>query len=426
LLLYNSFMGALARVVRQRRSTVLRAIAQGIEEDQPDDPALRMLCEHGYFVPRGLDEVDLVTQIIRQERDERGFNLILMPHENCNFRCTYCYEEFKRGKMNRDVVESLKRFVDRSVSDWEGMTVQWFGGEPLLALDLIEELSDSFMASCERHGTPYWAGITTNGYLLTSNVIRTLFDARLRRFQITLDGPEAVHNARRRLANSTGTYGRVLANLKGLRGFSEDFVIRLRVNFDPDSIDSIKRWLPRIARIFADDSRFAIDFQAVGHWGGANDDRTDVFERDAAIRARLDLFEAAFAASFARTTMQGLLSSHGCACYAGRESSVVVGADGTLYRCTIAFDDPRNHVGRITRDGRLLIDQDRWAPWARPDAPLTPKCAACWLHPACQGRTCPLTALNSGAPLCPASVAHMQELLELAAYGQRVSEPARA
>jgi uncharacterized protein len=255
-------------------------------------------------------------------------------------------------------------------------------------------------------------------------VVRTLLDARVRRFQITLDGPEAVHNARRRLANNTGTYGRILANLKRLRGFSEDFVVRLRVNFDPDSIDSIKPWLGRIARIFAGDSRFAIDFQAVGHWGGANDDRTNVFEHDSAVRARLDLFEAALAASFSSATIQGLLSSHGCACYAGRESSVVVGADGTLYRCTIAFDDPRNHVGRIARDGRLMIDQDRWELWARPDAPPPPKCAACWLQAACQGRTCPLTTLNSGAPLCPASSAYMQDLLELSAYGQRLSKPA--
>ncbi len=31
--------------------------------------------------------------------------LILMPTEQCNFRCTYCYEDFAIGKMSKSTIQ---------------------------------------------------------------------------------------------------------------------------------------------------------------------------------------------------------------------------------------------------------------------------------------------------------------------------------
>ncbi len=37
--------------------------------------------------------------------------LILYPTEQCNFRCTYCYENFDIGKMSESVQLSVKKLI---------------------------------------------------------------------------------------------------------------------------------------------------------------------------------------------------------------------------------------------------------------------------------------------------------------------------
>lgn len=44
--------------------------------------------------------------------DNRVFHLILLPTEQCNFRCVYCYENFKIGRMQRSIVEAVKKLLE--------------------------------------------------------------------------------------------------------------------------------------------------------------------------------------------------------------------------------------------------------------------------------------------------------------------------
>ena len=37
----------------------------------------------------------------------RRLQLILMPTEQCNFRCTYCYESFSNGRMSQEVQDGV-------------------------------------------------------------------------------------------------------------------------------------------------------------------------------------------------------------------------------------------------------------------------------------------------------------------------------
>jgi uncharacterized protein len=420
LLIVNSFMGAMTRILPGFREAVLHAIDHGIEQDIPDDPTVRELCEHGYFVKTSVEEHQIVSKILERERD-RGFSLILLPHENCNFRCVYCYEKFERGKMSDSVSKGLKNLVDKNAKKWGSLAVQWFGGEPLLARSVIRDLSDSFIETCTRDRIPYNAGITTNAYLLSKDVARMLLDRRVRRFQITLDGPEKAHNSRRHLINGNGTYAQVLNNLKALQEYADDFIVRLRVNFDPQSIDLIESWLTEIAPLFAHDRRFAISFHPIGRWGGPNDSALTVCDADSGVEAKLALFESALTQGFAGGTFREFLASHGSTCYAGKDSSVVVGSDGRLYKCTVAFDDERNHVGWLSEEGELKVHTERWNLWTHTENLDTGKCDRCWFNAACQSRTCPLVALDSGSPPCPSTRKEMEGIVQITAYGHRMN-----
>lgn len=421
LLLCNSFMGAVCRIPEKGKSEVLNAIEAGISDLSETSDEIKKLCENGYFVDASLDETGIVHDILELERDTRGFSLILLPHENCNFRCVYCYEKFERNKMERHIVDGIKLFVEKNLSTWGSLAVQWFGGEPLLGKDVIRELSDSFIKSSVEQGVNYTAGMTTNAYLLTKDVARMLLDRKVNRFQITLDGPAGAHNARRHLVNGKGTYETVFNNLVALKSFPDKYIVRLRVNFDVDSIDLIQEWLTEIAPVFASDPRFAISFHPIGKWGGPNDNSLNVCNEDFAKEAKLNLFESAFHNGFAKTTYKDFLSSHGASCYAGKDSSVVIGSNGRLYKCTVAFDDERNHVGWISNDGELLVEKAKWNLWTKTSTLETGKCTTCWFHASCESRTCPLVALDNGTPPCPSSPKEMQDMLELSVYGERLT-----
>ena len=52
-------------------------------------------------------------------------------------------------------------------------------------------------------------------------------------------------------------------------------------------------------------------------------------------------------------------------CYAAKPNAWVIRSNGTLSKCTVGFEDPRNDVGRVSRDGSFDLGTDRRPPWTR-------------------------------------------------------------
>jgi uncharacterized protein len=116
---------------------------------------------------------------------------------------------------------------------------------------------------------------------------------------------------------------------------------------------------------------------------------------------------------------------HGNVCYAGKESSIVVRSDGKICKCTVALEDPRNHVGQLTKDGQLHIDQSIWNLWVKLDDKEDSKCGSCSFGAACQSRACPLIAINEKEPPCPMTKSQYESLVKLAAFGKLIDVPVR-
>jgi len=173
------------------------------------------------------------------------------------------------------------------------------------------------------------------------------------------------------------------------------------VNFDRKNSTHMDTFLNEIAPIFRGDSRFALEFHPVGKWGGPNDTRLEICDGDSVEDVSRTLTEKALAAGFPNSPLKKSLMSHSSACYAGKETSIVVGSDGTIYKCTVAFTDPRNKVGKLTKDGELVIDEERWNLWTKVSDKDATKCTTCSFSPSCQSRACPLVAIQENQPPCP-------------------------
>ncbi len=407
--LYNSFMGAVARIPTGEIPLVERCLAKAFIPAENGSETIRELCQSGFFVPASVAERELVDKVLDNER-ERGFHLILLPHENCNFRCTYCYESFARGIMNPQVVCGLERLVERKAAQGNDFTVSWFGGEPLLARDIVLRLSDSFRRSCARHKVSYRSGMTTNGSLLSPSVLEDLVAQEVRTFQVTLDGPEELHNLNRKAVGGRGTFAKIRNNIVLASQSQHEFSMTIRINYGEEHTrERMEPFLEELKSDLGNDPRFKLHFHAIGRWGGPNDDELAVCGTHEVGRRREELVETAAQHGFAPKMVREHLRPHGSACYAGRKSSIVVGSDGAIYKCTVAFDDPVNRVGQILEDGHLSLDQEKWSLWTDLADKDTGKCGSCGFSPSCQSRGCPLVAIRDRRPPCPVSGREIDE-----------------
>ncbi len=286
--------------------------------------------------------------------------LIVLPTEACNFRCTYCYEEFEHGRMHGPVVAGLKRFIARRAPDLDTLTVSWFGGEPLLARDLVEDVMTFAQATRETHmQMRVHSDMTTNAFFLSRQVFRRLLDLGVGAYQISLDGTPDVHDRTRVLAGGRGTFQRIWDNLEAMRNVDDAFDVLLRVHVHRDNLASLPQLFRRLADAFAGDARFRVLLKPLAALGGPCDGRFPYLEPNQtdAVLARLRPMVDALGLPQVRPG--------GDVCYAARGNAFVVRADGRVNKCTVALEHPANQVGRLHEDGRLQLHGDAMQAWMR-------------------------------------------------------------
>lgn len=401
--MYNAMNGvdSLLIVEPQIKDCVISVLSGKIAVDDIPEYIKAELVKRGYLVPMELDE-DYSVKIKTAEAVLAGkyLHLIIMPTEKCNFRCKYCYETFEKGKMSRTLQDAIIKYVKKNILSYVGLSVAWFGGEPLMALDAVEYLSENLIKICKAAKRTYVSGMTTNGYALTPEVFDRLYKLKILSYQITLDGFKPQHDNQRVLANGDGTFDRIVDNLvqiKEKRAFGTTFTIR--TNFTKTIIENIDDYLTFYKRTFGDDDRFSVYVQQADDWGG---ERVKNFSEElipsahAFVLGKIKEYGITLGRSSHFSELQGETNT----CYAAKKNSFAVGADGTIYKCTVHFDLPENSVGRLNDDGFMELNEN-YNKWIMPFAQADEKCNNCFSRANCLPVRCPYTLMMSGSIYCP-------------------------
>lgn len=313
--------------------------------------------------------------------------LIILPTERCNFRCTYCYEDFLIGKMKEPVQASIERFLDRRIPELSELSLHWFGGEPLLAKQVVLRLSSHASRLSKEHGVSLIGGLTTNAYVLLPDLFEELVSYDQRFFQITFDGWQYGHDAVRKMANGRGSFERIWENVCATKRSDSQFKIQIRIHVRRDNLENLEILLQNLAREIGGDPRYSLDFEHLRNLGGPGGKSVDrplslAELRDIERHLRIG-YEAAVASyhpqpnsfDLAGLPVQGApigeLKSDGQSgappyiCYAAKPNSLLIRADGRIGKCTVALDDDRNTIGKMNEDGTLTIDNEQLRPWVR-------------------------------------------------------------
>ncbi|HEX6903340.1 MAG TPA: radical SAM protein [Thermoanaerobaculia bacterium] len=402
LIVWNTLNGAMSIFKPDQVGDVKRLLRKSGSEEQLAG-ILKYLVDRGFMVKDGTNEYRKIQLAFGQQHYRNDvLQLILLASEDCNFRCTYCYEDFARGTMQPAVRAATRKLVEKRIKNLRQLHINWFGGEPLYGFAAIEELAPFFIQICAENSVRFRSNMTTNGYLLTPEVAEKLLAWQITRFQITLDGRPEDHDRSRPTRNGQGSFWTIIENLKALSRRTEDYEVALRVNFDRNNHPHMTEFMDIIKREIGDDPRFQMRFHGVGRWGGQNDEQLDVCGPDEAAQIRYDLKQEARKRGI--SIGRGLKDVSGFgndACYAARPFNFIIGASGKLMKCTVALDkDDANVVGRLTEQGDLEIDRDKLALWTEPAFESDSKCKKCVILPACQGLHCPLVRMEEHRSPC--------------------------
>ena len=252
-----------------------------------------------------------------------GVGLTLCPTMNCNFDCPYCFESHRPGKMSRavqdDVVALAGRMLD--IAGRKKLSVTWFGGEPLLAADVIESLSERLMALAKEKGAEYTAGIITNGFLLNQKNIDMLARCRIRTCQVTIDGLGAAHDATRHLTDGGPTFERIAENL---RNGKIPFPVHIRQNVQERNMDTMPE-VEAYIRQLAEASGNRIEY---GPAPVSGNEATEERGGKVGLLCETDLTEVGLMREAGQFTV-----GRGHYCGAHTLSSVGIDENGRLFKC---------------------------------------------------------------------------------------------
>src|SRR5579862_8165754 len=206
--------------------------------------AFELLSENGFIVKdRASERRTLDEYFTRVKSDPSELNITLLTTLQCNFACDYCYQG-DHGDYNK-FAEKMSLETAGKVGDWieremdqqhpKVLVLTFFGGEPLLNLPVVYEMSERMWDACTKRGVEMRINIITNGLLLTEEVVDRILPFGLTGIKVTLDGDRDAHNRMRPLRGGQGTFDRIVENIRHVAGKCH---ISIGGNFDESSVDS--------------------------------------------------------------------------------------------------------------------------------------------------------------------------------------------
>lgn len=334
-----------------------------------------------------------------------SLGLTIAPTLGCNFRCSYCFELNKQGsRMSTEIQQAIVKYVKKRdfITD---LSVTWYGGEPLLCMDIIEHLTKEFLSLGKR----YNADIVTNGYLLSIDVFRQLQKLKVYTIQITLDGLAETHNKRRPHANTNNSFEQIINNLDTIIPIKENTDISIRVNIDKKNKNEFPELYFFLQKRYKNSvfvyPAFVENLNGTCKTSDCMQDVDTMTQYLIELYNNYGIYDQKF---FPKLTYSS--------CMVRDLRSYVVDPLGKMYKCWNDIGIKGKEVADITED--KIINQNLLARYLKgADKMDSSECAVCHLYPVCSGG-CPYHRLlyvynKKQVDFCHIGKHYLEKLLEI-------------
>jgi len=196
-------------------------IEKGIENVNSNE-MLEKYRKHGLCKKNEIEEIEHPeSRDLEFYIEEHMENLILQVTQDCNLRCSYCTYSGKynnrthaKKKMSYKMACKAIDFYLKCSRKSSRCNLGFYGGEPLLEIDLIKKIIYYIEETYGEKEIKY--SITTNGTLLSDDIINFLVKKDFS-LTISIDGPKSIQDENRCFINGVGSFDTVIKNLKKLR-----------------------------------------------------------------------------------------------------------------------------------------------------------------------------------------------------------------
>lgn len=405
---YNSKTGALA-TVDEDFMRVLDAIESGsfIENDFASD-LLSNMRYSGAIVDDNIDElkeIEFISNI--QKFDSSALYITIVPTLDCNCRCSYCYENRERGIISSDLQSAILEFIKKH-KKIKSLYVVWYGGEPLLARDVIRKLSTQIKEYCNANQIIYSSSMLTNLTLMNENDCEFFKECSINKFQVTLDGSRKVHNRTRIEPHSIDSYGKIIKNLNTL--LSNNFNIDLRINLNKNNISDLDDLFAELSgNLLKTDNLHIYPGKITMYSNVCKSIESACISDEDWSNTELLFFEKSIQYGFKDNVGSFIiLKPRFLSCGAEQRNSVVIDSKGYLYKCLVHVGNREKSYGMVTDD---CTDNAKSIEWII-ESPLSfGKCRSCSRLPICMGG-CKDERFYSKNPACVCSEKELLSKIE--------------
>lgn len=381
--LYNGYSGALARLDPENVKTVKDLIAGESNPGSLPEKLIEQLKYGGFIVDSRFDERRIMSiKFGLQNLQLSWLACTVVITEECNFACPYCYQAFdeKPGEISDEVIAKFVEYVNESTkTDVKRFTLSLYGGEPLLYPDSCRTIAGEVKKVCTKNGAEFRNMMVTNGFLIREN-LEWMIDCSVDTLQITIDGPEGVHNRRRPLKGSReGTYSRIVDNCR--LAADAGMKISVRVNVEK----GITRHLED-EKLIHDNITIYYEPTRYDHCGNIEryyDNQDYMYEK--------------LRTADKQKISTDWLSHRVGGCLATAYNSFVLLPDGSILKCWDEVGSPNSKSIRIGDPDFLVNAFHDWVEWN--PYQNSSKCYECRLLPNCGGG-CAYRAINTPDSCC--------------------------
>lgn len=351
------------------------------------------------------------------ERDTDEIQIFFAPTYACNFNCSYCYQsgyENENEKVPRSLVDAFFEYVHKNFAG-RSKYVTLFGGEPLLNGNNHRAFIEYFIKQLNHYQLDL--AIVTNAYHL-KDYITLLATASVREIQVTLDGLEHAHDARRPLKNGKGSFTQITEGID--QALQASMPVNLRMVIDKDNINELPRFAQfAIKKGWTKSSLFKTQLgrNYELHYCQAQNNKLysrlsmyqDIYQLIKQYPEILQFHKPAYSLSKFLFENGELPDPIFDAC-PGCKTEWAFDYTGKIYSCTATVGKSDEVLGTFYPEVKLnndLIEQ-----WQERDVLSINQCRGCNLQLACGGG-CASVAKNESKQICSPDCRPVTELLEL-------------
>ena len=383
-LIYSTIRGAILQIPEVLTKEILAGKFSSADCD--------VLVKQGILVPDALAEREQMRGYFDWvNNNSNTFTALVALNLDCNLACPYCYEDHFRGKSYMDDATAdllIEMILKGFIAKGKNVVLVFYGGEALLSVPLIRRISQPLLEATASAGTSYSFNIVTNGTLLNRSLVDELLPLGLKKVNITIDGPPDIHNKQRPFVSGKGSFDIIIANIKAISSLVQ---IQLGGNFTYDNYMRFPELLDILtAESITPDMLSVVQFSPVVPKAG--EAGMPDFTMGCACNSEPWLLEAVL---FLREE----ILKHGwkapkpklTGCMVLFENDMVVGYDGSLYKCPAFMGWPELRIGSLTdgiNDYTKSHQTDSWK---------NEECLKCPYLPLCFGGCRFLNRLNTGS-----------------------------